>query len=170
MPTDDRSCILLGWRHFSDELDLGGKGDRSRVGYNKVDAIGQTGIERSAEEGQRVPSDYEAQIGQGEITVHETEHLGQTDTGVAMLRGVLKRAIRDVAKGADPVLPEKNADGLIPTMSGDVIVKLATSNVDDRTLQQELGHKVGAIVADTMPLSHGERRGEIERRVRALLA
>ena len=170
VPTDDRSCILLGWRHFSDELDLGGKGDRSRVGYNKVDAIGQTGIERSAEEGQRVPSDYEAQIGQGEITVHETEHLGQTDTGVAMLRGVLKRAIRDVAKGADPVLPEKNADGLIPTMSGDVIVKLATSNVDDRTLQQELGHKVGAIVADTMPLSHGERRGEIERRVRALLA
>ena len=170
VPTDDRSCILLGWRHFSDELDLGGKGDRSRVGYNKVDAIGQTGIERSAEEGQRVPSDYEAQIGQGEITVHETEHLGQTDTGVAMLRGVLKRAIRDVAKGADPVLPEKNADGLIPTMSGDVIVKLATSTVDDRTLQQELGHKVGAIVADTMPLSHGERRGEIERRVRALLA
>ena len=170
VPTDDRSCILLGWRHFSDELDLGGKGDRGRVGYNKVDAIGQTGIERSAEEGQRVPSDYEAQIGQGEITVHETEHLGQTDTGVAMLRGMLKRAIRDVAKGADPVLPEKNADGLIPTMSGDVIVKIAKSNVDDRTLQQELGHKVGAIVADTMPLSHGERRGEIERRVRALLA
>ena len=32
VPTDDRSCILLGWRHFSDELDLGGKGDRSRVG------------------------------------------------------------------------------------------------------------------------------------------
>ena len=170
VPTDDRSCILLGWRHFSDELDLGGKGDRSRVGYNKIDAIGQTGIERSAEEGQRVPSDYEAQIGQGEITVHETEHLGQTDTGVAMLRGMLKRAIRDVAKGADPALPEKNADGMIPTMSGDVIVKIAKSNVDDRTLQQELGHKVGAIVADTMPLAHDKRQGEIERRVRELLA
>ena len=71
---------------------------------------------------------------------------------------------------ADPALPEKNADGLVPTMSGDVIVKLATSNVDDRTLQQELGHKVGAIVADTLPLSHGERRSEIKRRVRVLLA
>jgi nitrite reductase/ring-hydroxylating ferredoxin subunit len=170
VPTDDRSCILLGWRHFSDELDLGGKGDLAQVGYNKIDAIGQTGIERSAEQGQRVPSDYEAQIGQGEITVHETEHLGQTDTGVALLRGMLKRAIRDVAKGADPVLPEKNADGLIATMSGDVIVKLATSNVDDNTLQQKLGHKVGAIVADTMPLAYDERRSEIERRVRTLLA
>ena len=169
VPTDDRSCNLLGYRHFSDELDLGGKGDRSRFGYNRIDAIGQTGIERSAEEGQRVPSDYGAQIGQGEITVHKLEHLGKTDTGVAMLRNMLKRAIRSVAKGEDPARPTKNADGLIPTMSCDVIVKVTTSNVDDRKLQQRLGRKVGAIIADTLLLSHSERRREIEQRVRALL-
>ena len=86
-----------------------------------------------------------------------------------MLRNMLKRAIRDVAKGAEPVRPEKNADGKIPTMSGDVIVKVATSNVDDRNLQEKLGRNVGAIVADTLPLAHSERRSEIERRVRALL-
>ena len=169
VPTDDRSCILLGYRHYSDELDLGGKGDPGRVGYNMIDAIGQTGIERSAEEAQRVPSDYEAQISQGEIAIHEFEHLGKTDTGVAMLRNMLKRAIRDVAKGGEPVRPEKNADGMIPTMSGDVIVKVATSNVDDRNLQEMLGRKIGAIVADTLPFAHCERRSEIERRVRALL-
>ena len=169
VPTDDRSCILIGWRHFRDDLDLGMKGDRTKVGHNRVDAIGQTGFERSKEEAQRVPSDYEAQVGQGEITIHKQEHLGKTDTGVAMLRTMLRRAIRAVTNGKEPVRQKKNADGLIPTMSGDVIVKVLKLNIADHQQQKQFGRKIGAIVAETMPLSHGERQFEIERRVRSMM-
>jgi len=149
---------------------LGGKGDKTKVGLNSVDFVGQTEGERSYEEGQREPSDFEAQVGQGPITVHKLEHLGWSDTGVAMLRVMLKRGIRDLKKGIEPPAPVKNADGLIPTMSGDVIIKVGKSNVDDHKAQEALGKKVGKIVVDTLPLAQGEREAEIEKRVRKLLA
>ena len=170
VPVDNTHCKLIAWRHYSDKLDLGGKGDKTKVGLNAVDFVGQTEGERSYEEGQREPSDFEAQIGQGPITVHKLEHLGWSDTGVAMLRVMLKRGIRDLKKGIEPPAPVKNADGLIPTMSGDVIVKVGKSNVDDHKAQEALGKKVGKIVVETLPLAHGEREAEIEKRVRKLLA
>jgi hypothetical protein len=139
------------------------------VGLNKVDFIGQTGSERSYEDGQRIPGDYEAQISQGPIAIHKLEHLGHTDTGVALLRNMLRRAIRNVKAGKEPARPSKNADGHAPTMTGDVIVKVPNSNIDDREMRRDLGRKIGAIVADTMPLSQAERAEVIEQRVRALL-
>jgi nitrite reductase/ring-hydroxylating ferredoxin subunit len=170
VPVDNTHCKLIAWRHYSDKLDLGGKGDKTKVGLNSVDFVGQTEGERSYEEGQREPSDFEAQVGQGPITVHKLEHLGWSDTGVAMLRVMLKRGIRDLKKGIEPPAPVKNADGLIPTMSGDVIIKVGKSNVDDHKAQEALGKKVGKIVVDTLPLAQGEREAEIEKRVRKLLA
>lgn len=170
VPVDDTSCKIIGWRHFNPTLDRGGKGDRSKVGLNAIDFLGQTGIERSREEGQRVPSDYEAQIGQGPITVHALEHLGTTDTGVAMLRGGLKRWIRAVADGKDLPSPRLNADGHVPSYSGDVIVRVPISNSDDVAVQRRIGRLVGAIVQETLPVSFAERPREIERRVRAALA
>jgi nitrite reductase/ring-hydroxylating ferredoxin subunit len=167
VPTDNTSCKIIGWRHFNDTLDLGGKGDRSKVGLDKIDFMGQTGSERSYEEGQRVPGDYEAQIGQGPITIHAGEMLGRTDTGVAILRRMLRHGIRAVQSGKDlPGLP-RNAEGRIPTMAGDVILRRPISNVDDLALQRDVGRRVGEIVAATRPLPHGERQAEIERRMRA---
>jgi len=168
VPTDDTGCKIVGWRHFNETLDLGGKGDRGKVGLNTIDFLGQTGIERSYEEGQRVPSDYEAQIGQGPITIHAGETLGITDTGVAILRGMLRRGIRAVAAGKDlPALP-RNAEGRVPTMAGDVIVRIPASNSDDLAVQREIGRRVGEAVAATQALAHGERQAEIERRMRSL--
>ena len=169
VPVDDTHCRIIAWRHFSDELDLGGKGDRTRVGLNRVDFIGQTGIERSYEDGQRVPGDYEAQISQGPITVHALEQLGETDRGVAMLRKHLRQCVRNVQAGGAPPRPRVADDGTVPTLAGDVIVRVATSNSDDRALQRDLGRKIGAIVVDTMGLTHRDRQAEIERRVRAVV-
>ena len=76
-----------------------GKGDRDGVGLNKVDFVGQTGVERSYEEGQISPGDYEAQVSQGAITIHADEQLGTTDGGVARYRRMLRDAIRAVAAG-----------------------------------------------------------------------
>jgi nitrite reductase/ring-hydroxylating ferredoxin subunit len=168
VPTADAACRIVGWRHFNETLDLQGKGDRDKVGLNKIDFLGQTGIERSYEEGQRMPGDYEAQIGQGPITVHALETLGKTDTGVAMYRRMLRRGIRAVAAGEKLPQPEKNDDGLIASMAGDVIVELPTSNTDDEAVQRDIGRKVGEIVAQTLKVPHGERQRQIEQRVRAL--
>ena len=43
VPVDDTHCRIIAYRHFGGELDLDGKGDRSKVGMNKVDFVGQTG-------------------------------------------------------------------------------------------------------------------------------
>ena len=169
VPVDDHHCKIIAWRHFNDQLDLDGMGDRDNVGLNKVDFVGQTGIERSFEEMKRVPSDYEAQVYQGPITVHAEEHLGTTDGGVARLRRALRAAIRTVAAGGDPPQPRMNADGDVPTLSGDVIVKVPKSNTDDSALQRTLGRRIGGFVADTLPLGREQRREEIENKTRALL-
>ena len=170
VPISDTSCRIVGWRHFNETLDLQGKGDRSKVGLNRIDFLGQTGVERSYEEGQRLPGDYEAQIGQGPITVHALETLGKTDTGVAMYRRMLRRGIRAVAAGEALPRPEKNEDGYVASMAGDVIVVKPTSNEDDDALQRDMGHKVGEIVAGTLKNRHGDRQKEIEARVRKLIA
>ena len=54
-------------------------------------------------EHQRYPGDYEAQVGQGEITYHSEEHFGETDKGIGMLRRFVAQQVRHVADGGDPV-------------------------------------------------------------------
>ncbi len=170
VPIDNTHCKIIAWRHYNETLDTAGRGDRDMVGLNKVDFVGQTGVERSSEEAQRMPGDYEAQISQGPINVHASEHLATTDTGIAMMRRMLRDAIRAVRKGEDPPRPQPTAEGLIPTTAGDVIVRATNSNIADDELQRELGRKVGYIVVDTMALGHGDRRAEIARRVGQLFA
>ena len=169
VPVDDTSCKIIAWRHFNEELDLDGKGDRTKVGLNQVDFLGQTGVERSYEEGQEMPGDYEAQVSQGRITVHAEERLATTDKGVVMYRRMLRQAIRDLAAGREPPQPTPRPGDHIPTMAGDVIVRLGKSNRDDARLQRLMGCEIGAIVEDTMALARPERREEIERRVRRLV-
>ena len=169
VPVDDTRCRIIAYRHFSDELDLDGKGDRTRVGLNQVDFVGQTGIERSREEGLRMPGDYEAQVSQGPITVHAGERLATTDKGVALYRRMLRQAIRNLAAGDEPPQLRAGPDGRVPTMAGDVIVRVPVSNGDDAELQRTVGREVGRIVYETMELERAARRAEIERRVRAWL-
>ena len=169
VPVDDRSSKIIAWRHFSDELDLDGKGDRNRIGLNQVDFVGQTGTERSYDEGQRMPGDYEAQVSQGAITVHADEQLATTDKGVALYRRMLRQAIRNLGEGIEPPQPAIAADEVVPTMAGDVIVEMPVSNVDDVALQREMGRCVGDIIFETRELPRSERRIRIEHAVRALL-
>ena len=167
VPTSDTSCKIIGWRHFNETLDLGHKGDRTKVGRNKIDFLGQTGTERSREEGQRVPGDYEAQIGQGAITIHAGETLGVTDTGVAVLRRLLRLGIDAVRSGRAPPTLSRNQAGQIPTMAGDVILRHPLSNLDDAAVQRRVGRRVGEVVLATRALPHGERQAEIERLMRS---
>jgi len=143
--------------------------DRSKVGLGKVDFVGQTGTERTYEEGQRMPGDYEAQISQGKITVHDDEMLGRTDVGVMGYRKLLQKAIRSVGNDHKPPVPKVNEDGFVPTMAGDVIVEVPEAD-DDIALQKEAGKVVGEIIKDTLPLSWDARPIEIEKRVKEWVA
>ena len=59
--------------------------------------------ELTAAEHQKFPGDFEAQTGQGAITIHAEENLASTDRGIAMLRRLLRRQLEIVAGGGDPV-------------------------------------------------------------------
>jgi hypothetical protein len=55
------------------------------------------------EEHQRFPGDYEAQVGQGDVTVHSEEHFGQSDRGVLMVRRMLTEQLDALKAGRDPI-------------------------------------------------------------------
>ena len=59
--------------------------------------------EMTEEEHREFPHDWEAQIGQGAISLHSEDHLASADKGVAMLRRRMREQIRLVAQGGDPI-------------------------------------------------------------------
>ncbi len=59
--------------------------------------------EMSEEERQKFPGDWEAQTGQGPISLHSEEHLATSDEGIVMLRRMLKQQIKIVQDGGDPL-------------------------------------------------------------------
>ena len=54
-------------------------------------------------EHQQFPGDYEAQVGQGPVTVHSEEHFGQSDRGILMIRRMLSDQLEALATGRDPI-------------------------------------------------------------------
>ena len=64
---------------------------------------GKLWAEMSDEEHQRMPNDYEAQVGQGAVTLHSEERLAASDKGVVMFRRRLLEQIDAVREGRDPV-------------------------------------------------------------------
>jgi phenylpropionate dioxygenase-like ring-hydroxylating dioxygenase large terminal subunit len=64
---------------------------------------GKTWGEMTEEEHQRIPGDYEAQAGQGPISLHSEEHLVTSDRGIMMQRKILQQQIEVVANGGDPL-------------------------------------------------------------------
>lgn len=64
---------------------------------------GKSWGEMTEEEHQRTPGDYEAQAGQGPISLHSEEHLVTSDRGIMMQRRILAQQIEIVAKGGDPL-------------------------------------------------------------------
>jgi nitrite reductase/ring-hydroxylating ferredoxin subunit len=64
---------------------------------------GKAWSELSEEEHQRIPGDWEAQVGQGPVSLHSEENLATSDRGIVMLRRLLRKQIRTVADGGDPL-------------------------------------------------------------------
>jgi nitrite reductase/ring-hydroxylating ferredoxin subunit len=168
VPVDDENCLYIAYRHFNEETDPYGWGDKSKVGYNTIDFYGQTD-ERSYEKRQTNPGDYEAWVGQGAITVHDREALGHTDQGVSMYRQRLRNAIQKLQAGEDPYLPT-DLGVPIPTYAGDTLLRIPKSNDDDRQLRLDVSQKVAAIFRSGDTLVGEDRRSHIKKQLRSLEA
>jgi hypothetical protein len=82
----------------------------------------------SEEEHQDNPGDFEAQAGQGTISLHSEEHLATSDRGIAMVRRMLRQQIKVVADGGDPLgVAFTEKDALVRVPSGNFFKKRAAA-------------------------------------------
>ncbi len=94
LPIDDTSFRIYVAGRVKRKGDLG----RMRSTFN-----GKYWWDMTEEEHQRHPGDYEAQVGQGEITVHSEEHFAQSDRGIVMIRRMLADQLDAMTTGRDPI-------------------------------------------------------------------
>jgi phenylpropionate dioxygenase-like ring-hydroxylating dioxygenase large terminal subunit len=92
VPVDDTHSRIVGVAR----MKKGMKREPYRVN-------GKTWTQMTLEDRQDVPNDYEAQAGQGPISLHSEEHLATSDRGIAMQRRTLEQQIRKVQEGGDPI-------------------------------------------------------------------
>jgi len=91
-------------------------------------------LARKYEDRQRKPDDLEAQEGQRSIAVHALENLGTSDTGITMLRHLLREQIKRVDDGLDQMLDQMNvmrdarANQKIPTNAWNTILPSAEAS------------------------------------------
>jgi phenylpropionate dioxygenase-like ring-hydroxylating dioxygenase large terminal subunit len=64
---------------------------------------GKSYSERTPDEKQRTPGDYEAQVSQGAITMHSNEHLSLSDRGIIRLRKLFRQQLEAIEAGKDPI-------------------------------------------------------------------
>ena len=98
----------IGWVLPIDDTNLriyvaGRVTDKDELARFRSTMAGKFWGELSEAEHQRYPGDYEAQTGQGPITLHSEEHLSGSDGGVVRLRRFLEAQLQIVAAGGDPV-------------------------------------------------------------------
>jgi len=96
------------------------------------------------EESQRHPGDFEAQVSQRPIAVHGLEHLGTTDRGISMFRNQIRRGIRAVKAGQDPVGLSRDEGAVIPTYCNDTVVRIPPAETPalDKQLMRETGRQL----------------------------
>jgi phenylpropionate dioxygenase-like ring-hydroxylating dioxygenase large terminal subunit len=135
VPLDDTNTMLIEFRHVSETEGIVTPdwwADRS------IMLPGQLGAE-TYEEGQRHPGDFEAQVSQRPVAVHGLEHLGTTDRGITLFRNQIRRGIRAVKAGADPVGLFRDGGAVIATYCNDTVVRVPpakTAELDKKLLRE----------------------------------
>src|SRR5262249_8873066 len=94
LPIDDASFRIYVAGRVRQAGDIG----RMRSTFD-----GKAWWDMTAEEHRRHPGDYEAQVGQGAITIHAHEHLAQSDRGILLPRRMLQGELAALAEGRDPI-------------------------------------------------------------------
>ncbi len=112
-------------------------------------------INRTYEERQRQPGDFEAQESQRPIAVHALEHLGATDRGVTLVRKLLREGIRALQRGEDPKRAASHNGKAISTYCRNTVLRMPPADTPeaDRELLRHTGRKVAAALLSGRPVS-----------------
>jgi phenylpropionate dioxygenase-like ring-hydroxylating dioxygenase large terminal subunit len=94
LPIDDTSFRI----YVAGRVKAKGDIARMRSKFN-----GKDWWDMSEAEHQSHPGDYEAQVGQGAITIHSEEHFAQSDRGIVIMRRMLREQLDRIAQGHDPI-------------------------------------------------------------------
>ena len=76
-----------------------GSRNRGDIGRMRSKFNGKFWWDMTEQEHQQFPGDYEAQVGQGPVTLHSEEHFGQSDRGILMVRRMLSDQLEAMAAG-----------------------------------------------------------------------
>lgn len=166
VPIDDTHMIIFGFRHFNDEVDPDALGSEENCGIDKIDfLVGQTG-NRTYEEGQRAPGDWEALVSQRPIAIHDLEHPGSSDIGVYMLRKLLREAVRGKTQ-PDALHQQLLAAGQsLPLYSQDTVLRVKElSSAEDRKQILSLCTRVFDIMRSADALPADERDAHVRRQL-----
>tara|TARA_B100000029_G_scaffold245160_1_gene242278 strand:+ start:1073 stop:2446 length:1374 start_codon:yes stop_codon:yes gene_type:complete len=166
VPHDDTHCMVIAWRHFGD-IDVKHMGKPEQVGKQSVDFPGQTGTE-PYDERQRNPNDFEAQVGQGPISVHASENLVAHDQGVALLRKHIREGIEAVQRGERVPSPPQDGSMLSCYAQNTVLPIPIQPNTDDDQLLRNVAKAVFKTVASGDGYAEPERTAHIRDELRKL--
>jgi len=166
VPIDDTNMIIFGYRHFNKEVDPDGLGSEADCGVDKIDFLeGQVG-DRSYEEGQRAPGDWEAIVSQRPIAVHALENPGHSDIGVYLCRKLLREIVRGKTK-PDGLYASLTAEGkTLPIYAQDTVLSARRlPPAEDRKQILELNKKVLEVMRSADKLDADERDSHIRRKL-----
>lgn len=165
VPVDDTHSIIYGWRMLGKSIDPWGKGDESRLGWDKMDFLdGQVG-DRPYEVGQRLPGDWEIIQSQRPIAVHALETPLESDVGVYLFRKMLRNAVNNKNEAATPEAMNERPNRGLPSYcyTQNTVLRApvrATKEEDDEFLKM-LGRRVVEIIADADDLPLDARKKQV---------
>ena len=152
MPIDDTHTLFLEFRHVSEQ-----DGETQPWWADRDNMLPGQLAAPTYEEGQLHPGDYEAQVSQRPIAIHGLEHLAATDRGVSMFRNQLRRGIRAVADGQDPMGVFRTDGAPIATFCNNTVVRMppAATPEADKALMRRTGRRLAEGYLKAPPLTAG---------------
>jgi len=161
VPVDDTNSIIYGWRMFGKSIDPNSKGRKHMVGWDQMDFLGGQVGDRTYEEGQKLPGDWEVIVGQRPIAIHALENPVQSDVGVYMLRKLIREAITGTNSMASSSLMEERSKAAgkryCYTQNNVLKLKKRSSDKEDQELIGKIGKGIVQIMSDADSLSPSER-------------
>ena len=150
-PVDDTNTKVVAWANFGERTDP--------MEWNtpeNIEILEQGEIfDRTYKDGQLRPADTEAMVGQGPIVIHAKENPATSDKGVVLFRRRIQREIRALKEGKPPIQATSFGPAPIPTWSGDTVLNVPCTEVDDDKLRADTFAEVVNVYR-----SAGKLRGE----------
>ena len=162
VPIDDTSTFVIAWRNLNTMDDPEGRSRRDQIGWESVDFYGQN-ADRPFSQRQSNPGDWDAWVSQGPINSHQRETLGGTDQGVRLLRNALRKGVRNLQQGIEPLVPDAQDQAFVSTFAGDTILRVPKGSGDDRALILETSKRIADAYIKFQYLPDEQRRAAIAR-------